>query len=457
MQTSDYSTSGVLPGPPTELSNRFSDFLELKRMSFCRLVKAKRFGRWFVLKCLRPEFVGNPFYECLLQKEAEITLRLDHQNLIRCYGWEEVNTYGHCLVLEFVDGVTLTDFLKTKPKTGVLKKIVDDVLSAMDYYHSLQVIHRDLKPSNILVTRNGLRAKIIDFGLSDADNYAVLKQPAGTLQYMAPEQKEGSVDIDARCDIYSFGVLLQQMFVGRWSPFYSLLSKKCVNQNRDKRPQNVGDILLYLKRCRSAMLAMPIVLVPFVLIGVILLQPKHQSENLINRNDTVRLVTEVERKVIDTVYVKSVTEKVVRDTVRVGSQIPKERREIQAQMTAYVNKQMAPIKERVEKGAFMYDLSFQTSLTNCFQFCKKQLRNDMKGRVSVSYPREMLYNDIDSIAGTVTARLRSEYEDELPSFVDAYNALLIQLDQDTSLTPSDINRLYNEFQKKYEENVLKYE
>lgn len=455
MQTSEISTSGVLPDSSTELSGRFSDFIELKRMSFCRLVKAKRFGRWFVLKCLQPEFVGKPFYECLLQKEAEITLRLDHQNLIRCYGWEDVNTYGHCLVLEFIDGVALTDFLKTNPKTGVLKRIVDDVLEAMDYYHSLQVIHRDLKPSNIMVTRNGLRAKIIDFGLSDTDNYAVLKQPAGTLLYMAPEQKEGVVDIDARSDIYSFGVLLQQMFANRWSPIYSSLSKKCANPDREKRLQSVSDIHLFLKRCRYVMAALPIIIILLALVGAVTLQSKHQSANLSIRCDTVRVVTEVEKKVIDTVYVKNITGKVVHDTIRVGFQLPKERRDAQMQMAAFVNKQMAPVKERAEKGAFMYDMTFQTSLTYCYLFCQKQLRNEMKNRVSATYPKAILFHDIDSVVAHLTSCLRSEYEDQLPSYVEAYSAFTSQLEQDTTLSAFERKRLYDDFQKKYDENVLK--
>ena len=61
-------------------------------------------------------------------------------------------------------------------------------MDALEYIHGKQTAHRDLKPSNIMITRNGQHVKLIDFGLSDTDDYAVYKQPAGTEGYISPEQ-----------------------------------------------------------------------------------------------------------------------------------------------------------------------------------------------------------------------------------------------------------------------------
>ena len=72
------------------------------------------------------------------------------------------------------------------------------------------MLYRDLKPENILVTRNGENIKLIDFGLADTDGHAVLKQPAGTPRYMSPEQKV-KAEADARNDIYSLGIIMEQM------------------------------------------------------------------------------------------------------------------------------------------------------------------------------------------------------------------------------------------------------
>ena len=99
--------------------------------------------------------------------------------------------FGPCIVMEYIDGVTLDKFLEGKPSKQLRRKVVDQLIDALAYIHGKQIVHRDLKPSNILVTRNGSNVKIIDFGLSDADDYAILKQAAGTLKYMAPEQNKG--------------------------------------------------------------------------------------------------------------------------------------------------------------------------------------------------------------------------------------------------------------------------
>lgn len=76
--------------------------------------------------------------------------------------------------------------------------------------HQQQVVHRDVKPSNVMITHSGGYVKLIDFGLADTDSHAILKQPAGTLRYMAPEQAQ-LAQADVRNDIYSLGVILQEM------------------------------------------------------------------------------------------------------------------------------------------------------------------------------------------------------------------------------------------------------
>ena len=77
-------------------------------------------------------------------------------------------------------------------------------------YVQQQVVHRDLKPRNVMVTSNGGYVKLIDFGLADTDSHAILKQPAGTLRYIAPEQAR-LAQADVRNDIYSLGVMMQEM------------------------------------------------------------------------------------------------------------------------------------------------------------------------------------------------------------------------------------------------------
>ena len=165
---------------------------EIASHGFNRLVKVKRQGRWFMLKGIKPEYQKQTVFFELLKKEYELMVQLDHPNIVKAYAKEVNDGIGPCIVMEYIDGITLDQFLEGKPSRQVRRKVVDQLIDALAYIHSKQILHRDLKPSNILVTRNGNNVKIIDFGLSDADDYAILKQSAGTVKYMAPEQKNES-------------------------------------------------------------------------------------------------------------------------------------------------------------------------------------------------------------------------------------------------------------------------
>ncbi len=206
---SGYSTSDY-----EGLSATFSEVEQLPSTGYCDLYRAKRYGRWYLLKCLNAAHEGDEAYRQMLRKELEVLMSLQHPAVMQAVGMEPVELPDRgvvmCMVAEWIDGTTLSDFLMQQPGAATLRRIAYEMADAVAYVHQQQVVHRDLKPDNIMITHNGHYVKIIDFGLADTDSHAILKQPGGTLRYMAPEQAQ-LAQADVRNDIYSLGVIFQEM------------------------------------------------------------------------------------------------------------------------------------------------------------------------------------------------------------------------------------------------------
>ena len=242
----DSSTSGAITSAFENISTVFTAHSEIASGGFNCLYKAQRYGKWYVLKGLKPEFRNSAVHQELLAKEFELGIKMNHPHIAQTVGLDTDPLAGPCIVMEYVDGATLKEFLQTNPSAKTRLKIAHELLSAMAYFHGLQIVHRDLKPDNILITRNGHNVKLIDFGLADSDYHGVLKQPAGSDRYAAPEQKEGKEAIDCRADIYAFGKILRQLFPHR----YGAICRKCVQPDRNKRYNNAEEIRKHFEQRR---------------------------------------------------------------------------------------------------------------------------------------------------------------------------------------------------------------
>ena len=207
-------------------------------------------GKLVALKSLKPEYVGNPFYEGLLRKEYEIGRSLDHPYICPILDFMNIPALGNCIVMQWIDGDSL-DALLSSLSHRSLRKVIMELCDALDYLHRYQIVHRDLKPSNILITRNGQNVKLIDFGLADADWYATFKNPAGTKNFISPEQMTGE-SVDCRTDIYSLGKIMQAMGI------YSRIASVCAADDRGKRYASVAEVraaILTRERCARRIVA----------------------------------------------------------------------------------------------------------------------------------------------------------------------------------------------------------
>lgn len=175
---------------------------------YTRLFRANRYGKNLILKTLKPENREMPFYQQALQKEFAIGYQLTHPHICSTIGLEDVPGIGTCIVQEYIDGITLAQYMQQgKLNKRTARKIITELCDALKYLHSKQIIHRDLKPDNIMITHNGDNVKLIDFSLADSDDSTVLKIPAGTRRYTAPEAQEKGYTPTLLADIYSLGII----------------------------------------------------------------------------------------------------------------------------------------------------------------------------------------------------------------------------------------------------------
>ena len=190
--------------------------------------KAKdvRLQRVVALKILSTENVLDPDRKARFLLEARAASRLNHPNIVTIYDISEERGVGY-IAMEYIAGKPLDQIIAegALPLEDAMKYAAE-IADALAAAHSAKIIHRDLKPANIVVTEDG-RAKLLDFGLAklsqpdvpgpDAET-ASLRTLSGTIMgtaaYMSPEQAEGR-DLDARSDIFSFGLVLYEMLTGR--------------------------------------------------------------------------------------------------------------------------------------------------------------------------------------------------------------------------------------------------
>ena len=269
MDINEISSSGFVTKDNDNITSiSVSNIEEIETKGYSCIFTATHLGKKLILKGLKPEYRNKLFYENLLKKEFEISYPLDHPNIVKTIDFKYIPELGDCIMMEYIDGITLTKFIErhkvaesqSRKAKEIYDKILNELLDAMAYFHSKQIIHRDIKPSNILITNNGNNVKIIDFGLSDADDYLILKQAAGTKKYAAPEQLIPNNLIDCRSDIYSLGIILRNNF----PKSYRKIADKCAQQDREKRFSSADEIKKALKN-RKRKITNIISLIVFIL------------------------------------------------------------------------------------------------------------------------------------------------------------------------------------------------
>jgi tRNA A-37 threonylcarbamoyl transferase component Bud32/tetratricopeptide (TPR) repeat protein len=174
--------------------------------------------RYVAIKVMHAAFREDRSFLSRFQREARIVAKLEHLHIVPVYDFSEHEGQPY-LVMRFIEGETL----KARLQTGQLTipqamDILRPVCQALAYAHDQGVLHRDIKPSNIMLTAQG-GVFLTDFGLARIAQAgeSTMSQDTmlGTPQYISPEQAQGNANLDARTDIYSLGVVMYELLVGR--------------------------------------------------------------------------------------------------------------------------------------------------------------------------------------------------------------------------------------------------
>ncbi len=187
-----------------------------------------RLDRTVAIKVLPALYADNAALRSRFEREAKAISSLNHPHICTLHDIGRENGIDY-LVMEYLEGQTLTDKLKTGPLSQVeLLRYGIEIADALEHAHRQGLVHRDLKPQNIIITKNG--AKLLDFGLAKLQVHDGVVEGMsgitrttpltgegtiiGTIQYMSPEQLEGK-EVDFRSDIFAFGAVLYEMATGQ--------------------------------------------------------------------------------------------------------------------------------------------------------------------------------------------------------------------------------------------------
>lgn len=255
------------------------------------LAQDTKLNRQVAIKFLSDEFSKDSDKLNRFVQEAQSASALNHPNIITVFEIGETDNTQY-IALEYIEGETLKARLKKKIKFNTALDVATQIASALDAAHSAGIVHRDIKPDNVMIRKDGF-VKILDFGIAklteqkkpdieseDKTAVQVNTTPGmiiGTANYMSPEQAKGK-DVDARTDVFSFGVVLYEMITGRLpfegeSPLEIIGSilkdepkpidnsavpveveriiSKTLRKDRDERYQTIRDVLIDLKDAKQ--------------------------------------------------------------------------------------------------------------------------------------------------------------------------------------------------------------
>lgn len=202
-------------------------------------------GREVALKFLAEELTSHKEMRDMFQREARSVAQLNHPNIVTIFDYGVLDGKAF-ICMEFIEGTSVESYIDQRGKLPVIEslRIAEQILDALGYAHSRNIIHRDIKPSNMMRSKSGI-VKLMDFGLAKSvAGGAQASIIAGTPAYMPPEQAEGG-EVDHRADLFSVGCSLYEMLTGQL-PFKGVdrsAPPPELREHDDKLPGALQDVI----------------------------------------------------------------------------------------------------------------------------------------------------------------------------------------------------------------------
>ena len=232
-----------------------SDYTDLRllhssRYGNSRIFVAKFNGKKVIVKALKPECIDDKACRASLREEYDTTSMLDNKYIRKALDFVQIEGYGDCLILEYIDGKSLAEHVRVGTLSEKqVKSVLAEVCDALYYLQRNGVVHCNLSPENIMVTADG-RAKLIDLGVPetkpDADRELLIKE----MEFVAPEIIKGE-DVDNRADIYSLGKIMEFIGERNISKQFGTVATHCTQFSREQRYDSVNEVRAAITKSHS--------------------------------------------------------------------------------------------------------------------------------------------------------------------------------------------------------------
>ena len=224
---------------------------------FYHIYTAKKFGKWVMIKTLRPEYADDPRYQAMIEQEFDVRYSLSHPNIVMINDYEDVPGVGRCIITDDVYGDSLRKLINEKRVTRKhIEQLRHQLVNALDYIQTKHIVHPALTPDNIIFTENIGNLKLIDVGYE--------QRPSLSHQSIAD-------------DIYAYGKVLDEALKASnvSDPVLRRVVRRCTDENPDRRFRDMQQVHLALEGRKSSLinLIIFIFLILMILLVIWLISP----------------------------------------------------------------------------------------------------------------------------------------------------------------------------------------